>query len=198
MRLLRAAPVSTLSLLLYPRIISLHDLDAEACFPHPETGHLVVPAAVRASFARIQEGGAYLVSDGQTTLLWLHAQVSPNLLEDLFGPGATDLQALDPNISALPVLPTHLSAQVRNLLAYWGGERGPPPVQLARQGLDGAEFEFARLLLEDRNAEAQIYVDWLVHVHRGVHLERSGQRGRKEREQMDQEGTLAGLRAMGW
>jgi hypothetical protein len=42
----------------------------------------------------------------------------------------------------------------------------PPSSQLARQGLDGAEYEFARLLLEDRNNEAQSYVDWLVPAHR--------------------------------
>lgn len=41
-------------------------------------------------------------------------------------------------------------------------------IQLARQGLDGAEFEFARLLYEDRNGEASSYVDWLVQLHRGV------------------------------
>jgi len=44
-------------------------------------------------------------------------------------------------------------------------------IQLARQGLDGAEYEFARLLVEDRNNEAQSYVDWLVHIHRHVQLE---------------------------
>jgi hypothetical protein len=31
--------------------------------------------------------GVYIVDNGQAILLWIHAQVSPNLLEDLFGPG---------------------------------------------------------------------------------------------------------------
>ncbi len=53
-------------------------------------------------------------------------------------------------------------------------------VQLARQGLDGAEYEFARLLLEDRNNEAQSYVDWLVHLHRALQLELAGQRKRED------------------
>jgi protein transport protein SEC24 len=44
-------------------------------------------------------------------------------------------------------------------------------IQLARQGFDGAEYEFARLLYEDRNNEAQSYVDWLVHVHRLIQME---------------------------
>lgn len=53
-------------------------------------------------------------------------------------------------------------------------------VQLARQGLDGAEYEFARMLVEDRNNEAQSYVDWLVHVHRYIQLELAGQRKRED------------------
>ena len=50
---------------------------------------------------------------------------------------------------------------------------------MARQGIDGSEFEFARLLVEDRNNEASSYVDWLVHVHRAIQMELAGQR-RKE------------------
>ena len=198
MRLIRSAPPLTVSLLLYPRIISLHDLDPPSGFPDPQTSQLVVPSSIRASFGRIQEGGAYLVSDGQTTLLWLHTQVSPNLLEDLFGPDHNSLQSLSPDTNQLPVLQTHLNAQVRNLLAYWGSLVGSrtPTLQLARQGLDGAEYEFARLLVEDRNGEAQSYVDWLVHVHRGVQMELAGQRGKRETD--SSEGTLANLRAMGW
>ena len=83
MRFLRSAPPSDLSLLLYPRIYALHDLDPEAGFPDPTTGHLVVPPSVRASFGGIGEGGAYLVSDGQSTLLWLHAQVSSSIVWEL-------------------------------------------------------------------------------------------------------------------
>ncbi|KAL9131374.1 MAG: hypothetical protein Q9217_000701, partial [Psora testacea] len=149
MRLLKSISPTALSLFLYPRILPLHTLPAESGFPDPNTGHLIVPPTIRASFGRIEEGGAYLVDDGQTCLLWLHSHVSPNLLEDLFGPDYTSLQSLDPTLSSLPSLETHLNAQVRNILAYWGSFRGSKsgpsiPIQIARQGLDGSEFEFAR------------------------------------------------------
>jgi len=162
---------------------------------------LVLPPTLRASFARIEEGGVYIVDNGQTILIWLHAQVSPNLLEDLFGQGITSLQALDPTMSELPVLETHLNAQVRNLLQYLSTVRGSKAatIQLARQGLDGSEFEFARMLVEDRNNEAQSYVDWLVHVHRAIQLELSGQR--KKDEGGENEGiinSLTGLKAPYW
>ncbi|KAL8713998.1 MAG: hypothetical protein Q9220_002144 [cf. Caloplaca sp. 1 TL-2023] len=197
MRFLKSASALELSLFLYPRIIPLHSLPDESCFPDAETGHLVVPTSIRASFGRIEEGGAYLVDDGQVCLLWLHQHVSPNLLEDLFGPGQTNLADLDPNMSSLPVLETHLNAQVRNLIAYWSAARGSKALtlQLARQGLDGAEYEFARLLVEDRNNEAQSYVDWLVHLHRGIQLELAGHRKKEEGEGIGAglEGAMAGL-----
>lgn len=172
LRLIRSMGPTELSLYLYPRIYSIHNLNEGDGFAN-ENGHLRMPAAIRASFSKVEEGGAFIVDNGQICLLWLHAQVSPHLLEDLFGPGKNSLQTLDPFSSTLPTLETHLNAQVRNILQYLEGYRGSKAltIQLARQGLDGAEFEFARLLYEDRNNEAQSYVDWLVHLHRTIQLE---------------------------
>lgn len=203
MRQLKSMSPLELSLFLYPRILPLHSLSPESGFPDSETGHLVVPATIRASFSRIEEGGAYLVDDGQICLLWLHSHVSPNLLQDLFGDGMTSLQALDPMTSSLPVLETHLNAQVRNILAYWGSVRGSKAItiQLARQGLDGSEYEFARLLLEDRNNEAQSYVDWLVNLHRHIQMELSGQRKKEDgggggMSSMGMENAVAGITSL--
>jgi protein transport protein SEC24 len=198
-RMLRSIGCTELSLYLYPRIIPIHNMQPEDGFPN-EQGQLQVPPALRASYSKIEEGGAYLVDNGQMILLWLHSQVSPNLLEDLFGPGQTSLQALNPQLSSLPVLETHLNAQVRNLLQYLSTIRGSKAVaiQLARQGLDGAEYEFARLLLEDRNNEAQSYVDWLVHIHRQINLELAGHRKREDTAGEGTLSSLAGLRAPYW
>ncbi|KAF2173671.1 hypothetical protein M409DRAFT_15948 [Zasmidium cellare ATCC 36951] len=182
-RLIKGMGAGELSLYLYPRIIALHNLDPSEGFAD-ENGHLKMPRAIRASFGNIEEGGAYLVDNGQMLILWIHQLVSPNLLEDLFGPGFDDLQKLDPNLNDLPVLETLLNAQVRNILLAMdqgaGSGRGSKglAIQLARQGLDGAEFEFARLLYEDRNGEASSYVDWLVQLHRSVGMELSGQRSK--------------------
>ncbi|RVX69792.1 hypothetical protein B0A52_06437 [Exophiala mesophila] len=200
-RFLRSAGVTETALYLYPRIYSVHNLQPEDCFANPETMQLVVPPTLRASFARVEEGGVYLVDNGQQILLWLHAQTSPNLIEDLFGPEAHSLQDLDLHTNSLPVLETHLNAQVRNLLAYLSTVRGSKAATftLARQGLDGSEFEYARMLVEDRNNEAQSYVDWLVHVHRSIQMELSGQR--KKDDAGDHEGilnSLTGIRAPYW
>lgn len=171
-RLLKAMGCLELSLYLYPRIISIHNLNELDGFAN-ENGHLRMPPTIRATFSKIEEGGAYIVDNGQVCLLWLHSSVSPNLLADLFGPGCNGLKAIDPFMSQLPLLETRLSAQVRNILQYLGECRGSKAltIQIARQGLDGAEYEFARLLFEDRNNEAQSYVDWLVHLHRHIQME---------------------------
>lgn len=198
MRMIKSMGSLELSLYLYPRIIAIHTLDEKDGFAN-EKGHLVMPEGVRASFSKVEEGGVYIVDNGQVCLLWLHAHVSPNLLEDLFGPGNDSLKALDPFQSTLPVLETHLNAQVRNILQYLESTRASKAltIQLARQGLDGAEYEFARLLYEDRNNEAQSYVDWLVHVHRHIQLELAGQR--KKEDSSDAVGSqFVGLRTPYW
>ena len=173
MRMLRGMGCLEMSLYLYPRMLPIHNLAPEEGFADPATGHLKMPPAIRDSFARVEPGGVYLVDNGQQVLLWMHAQTSPNLVQDLFGEGHDSLQSLDAYTSAIPVLQTHLNAQVRNILEFLATLRGSKAVtvQLARQGIDGAEYEFARMLVEDRNNEAQSYVDWLVHIHKGVQLE---------------------------
>ncbi|KAF2653004.1 hypothetical protein K491DRAFT_695058 [Lophiostoma macrostomum CBS 122681] len=202
MRMIKAMGPLELSLYLYPRIISLHNLDEKDGFAN-ESGHLKMPESIRASFSKVEEGGAYIVDNGQVCLLWLHAQVSPHLLEDLFGEGHTSLKGLDAFSATLPVLQTHLNAQVRNILQYLETSRGSKAltIQLARQGLDGAEYEFARLLYEDRNNEAQSYVDWLVHVHRHIQLELAGQRKKEDSSEgglASTASTFVGLRTPYW
>lgn len=173
MRMVRSMGALELSLYLYPRMIPVHNLQPEDGFADAETGQLKMPPAIRTTFSRVEPGGVYIVDNGQQVILWFHAQTSPNLISDLFGEDKDSLKSLDAYTSSLPVLETHLNAQVRNILEFLKSLRGSKAmsIQLARQGIDGAEFEFARLLVEDRNNEAQSYVDWLVHVHKGVQLE---------------------------
>ncbi|KAA8896210.1 hypothetical protein FN846DRAFT_966004 [Sphaerosporella brunnea] len=201
MRMLKAMSALELQLYLYPRIIPIHNMADNDGFAEP-SGHLKLPAAMRASFAFAEEGGVYLVDNGQYLLLWLHSQVSPNLLVDLFGEGYDNLAALDPKMHQLPVLQTALNAQVRNIIQFLASQRCSRKVslQLARQGLDGAEYEFAQALVEDRNNDERSYVDWLVHVHKYIQLEMSGQRKKDEGigAGIDMAAGMAGLRPHYW
>ena len=173
LRMVRSMGALELSLYLYPRMIPMHNLQPEDGFADSETGHLKMPPSIRASYSRVEPGGVYLLDNGQQCILWLHSQTSPNFIADLFGEGNDSLKSLDPLTSSLPVLETHLNAQARNIIEFLKTMRGSKglTLQLARQSLDGAEFEFARMLVEDRNNEAQSYVDWLVQIHKGVQME---------------------------
>lgn len=172
MRMLKAMSAPDLQLFLYPRFIPIHNMAEDDGFADA-AGHLKLPQAMRASFSFVEEGGAYLVDNGQFFLLWIHAHVSPNLLMDLFGEQYDTLGAIDPMLHELPILDTALNAQVRNIIQYLSSLRGSKKisVQIARQGLDGAEFEFAGALVEDRNNDEKSYVDWLVHVHKHIQME---------------------------
>jgi protein transport protein SEC24 len=194
LRMMRSMGPLELSLYLYPRMLPIHNLQPDEGFADAETGHLKLPPCIRTSFSLVEPGGVYLVDNGQQCLLWFHAQTSPNLIADLFGEGKDTLKSLDAYTSSLPVLETHLNAQVRNIIEFLKSMRGSKglTIQLARQGIDGAEFEFARMLVEDRNNEAQSYVDWLVHIHKGVQLELSGQRKKEDSDAA----TLANLTAL--
>ncbi|CAI4217560.1 unnamed protein product [Parascedosporium putredinis] len=176
LRMIQSIGAQELSLYLYPRIVPIHNLE---------------PAD--------EPGGVYLVDNGQQCLVWFHAQTSPDLIADLFGPDFRSLQSLDAYTSSLPVLDTHLNAQVRNILEFFKVQRGSKAanIQLARQGIDGAEYEFARMLMEDRNNEAQSYVDWLVHVHKAIQLELNGSR-KKEDKGDGGVSSFAGFRPNYW
>ncbi|KKY30908.1 putative transport protein sec24 [Diaporthe ampelina] len=200
MRMIRGMGCLELSLYLYPRMIALHNLQETEGFADPSTGQLKLPPTMRNTFSKVEPGGVYLMDNGQQCILWFHAQTSPNLIQDLFGEDKTTLQSLDAYTSELPVLETLLSAQVRNIVEFWKTLRGSKgfTVQLARQGIDGAEYEWARGLVEDRNNEAQSYVDWLVNIHRMVQLELAGQRKKEVETDNSAMGTFAGLRPAYW
>ena len=189
-RMLKSMGVSEMTWYLYPRMLPLHSMDEQEGFAD-EQGMLRLPPSLRLSYSQIQDGGAYLVDNSQLCLLWLPTTVSPNLLKDLFGDDKDSLDKLDPLMSSLPVLETTLNAQVRNIVSYLEQVRSSKRVsiQLARQGMDGAEYEFAGSLVEDRNNDATSYVDHLCVLHRHIQTYSGTQRSKAS-------DTFSGLRPM--
>jgi protein transport protein SEC24 len=164
-------------LYLYPRIIGIHNLGENDCISK-EGGLFSMPANVRPSVSSIDEGGVYLVFNGQGLLLWIHKYVSPVLLHDLFGDHVKALTDLDPYMNELPEIETVVSHKARALVNYFVKKSGQSflAIQLARQGMDGAEYEFTSMLVEDGNLGHYNYQDYVTHIHRNVklHLENKG------------------------
>ncbi|KAK9446680.1 Sec23/Sec24 trunk domain-containing protein [Limtongia smithiae] len=169
--LLKSMPIDDISLYLYPRIFGLHNLEPTDGYVDDATGRFKMPRCVRASLSRFDEGGAYIVDNGQTCYLWIHRRANPNLLRDLFG--VDKLEAMDAYMNELPAeVDTPLAIQARNILTYIAQRRNSKAmsVQLARQELDGAEYEVASMMVEDRNSDAMNYVDYLCQIHKNIQL----------------------------
>ena len=189
MRQLKSAGVPATVRMLYPRMLAVHQFADEVGFPD-ERGQLILPPLMRTSYSRMEPHGAYLVENGEKAFLWLGASVSPQILQDLYG--VENLDELDTRMvrpslslavrvekdpqmtpshsrpqSVLPNLPTRLSAQLRNIITYFESRYGIGclPVLIARQNIDGTEFEFSNMLVEDSNNEQLSYIDFLCLTH---------------------------------
>ncbi|GAA6061825.1 hypothetical protein JCM10212_001131 [Sporobolomyces blumeae] len=178
MRHVKSAGVGATVRMLYPRMLAIHMFPDEVGFPD-ESGKLVMPQAIRCSYARMEPHGAYLVENGEKAILWLGQAVSPQILQDLYS--VENLDELDTRMTTLPDLPTRLSAQMRNILSYFEERTGRClPVLIARQNIDGTEIEFSNMLIEDSNNEQFSYVDYLCYVHQSIQSSLMGESKKSE------------------
>ncbi|BGO91181.1 hypothetical protein NBRC10512_005725 [Rhodotorula toruloides] len=177
MRQLKAMGAPATVRILYPRMMAIHLFSDDIGFPD-ERGQLVLPPLMRTSYSRMEPHGAYLVENGERAILWLGQAVSPQLLQDLYG--IENLDELDTRLSTLPNLPTRLSAQLRNIITYFESRSGVGciPVLIARQNIDGTEFEFSNMLVEDSNNEQLSYVDYLCMCHQKIQSTLMGEKNK--------------------
>lgn len=159
-RHIKALSPTRVLILLYPRLLAIHDLAPTAGFADSNTGRLILPCFMRNSHGWMVAEGAYLMINGEIAMLWLGQAVSPQIINDLYG--VDNLEDLDIRITRLPNLPTLLSTQIRNILTHLSSPHlidQELPVVIVRQNMDGAEVEFANQLVEDSNNDALSYTD---------------------------------------
>ncbi|CAN6620335.1 SED5-binding protein 3 [Trichomonascus vanleenenianus] len=156
---------------LYPRIIGIHNLREADC-TYTEAGQFNMPVNVTATMSSIDVGGTYIIYNGQRLLLYIHRQVNPQLIKDLFGESFGSVAELDPYLNSIPELDTDINIKTRALVDYFARKTHltKMTIQLARQGIDGAEYDVNSMLIEDRNMESYGYRDFVAHVHRGVQV----------------------------
>lgn len=163
-RAMNAFSTDELALLLYPRIVSLHNLLPTHCTYSQSL--FVMPANVRASITALEVGGVYLAYDGQKLWLWVDQQVSPALLKDLFGDHVVSLELLDPLMNELPEIDTPVSRQARALIEYFASKSGVRflGLQLVYEGLPGSS-DFQALMVEDPSMNSSGYSGYIMNIH---------------------------------
>ncbi|CAL8385667.1 unnamed protein product [Arctogadus glacialis] len=84
-----AMGVEDTQLLLYPRLIPLHNMELEG---------EAVPSPLRCSEDRLSDGGAFLLENGHALFLWLGQACPPELIQGLFN--LPSLAHLQPNTNS--------------------------------------------------------------------------------------------------
>ncbi|VVT56634.1 uncharacterized protein SAPINGB_P005188 [Magnusiomyces paraingens] len=165
-RIMNDMSVDELSVFLYPRIMGLHNLQ-ENDSTYAEDGQFIYPTNVSNTTENIDAGGVYVVFNGVSVLLWIHRQVSPALLTDLFGEEVTSLETLNPSLNTLPEIDTDVSIKARRLIKYLANRSGLEflGIQIARQGHDGSDYELPFSLVEDPGTETYRYRDYVAFIH---------------------------------
>lgn len=167
---LNSLTLDKLLLKLYPRIIPLHELPEDAGSINEINGFINLPETLRASSEFIQNGGAYLIFNGEMLYLWLHNNVNPLLIKDLFGYDSIE-QLPVAILNQLPQLDSTISIQTNNLIKYFEKLSRYETItfKLIIGGTTGIENEIGEFLVEDRTIDKVIsYQELLSYLHKSI------------------------------
>ncbi|CAL9694912.1 unnamed protein product [Knipowitschia caucasica] len=153
-----AMGVEETQLLLYPRLVPLHNVDL---------GSEALPAPVRCSEERLSDCGLFLLENGHSMFLWLGQGCPAELIQGLFN--LPSLAHLQPNTSELPALDNPLSKKIRSIIDNLLEKRpNSMKLQIVRQK-DKPEILFRQFLVEDKALySGASYMDFLCFVHREI------------------------------
>ncbi|XP_034532534.1 protein transport protein Sec24D isoform X2 [Notolabrus celidotus] len=153
-----AMGVEDTQLLLYPRLVPLHNMD---------TGSEALPAPVRCSEEGLTDSGMYLLENGHSMFLWLGQASPPDLVQNIFN--VPSLGHLQGNMCSLPELDNPLSKKVRSIINELLEKRpNSMKLQIVRQR-DKPEMLFRQFLVEDKSLHGGAsYMDFLTYVHREI------------------------------
>ncbi|XP_019121393.2 protein transport protein Sec24D isoform X1 [Larimichthys crocea] len=153
-----AMGVEATQLLLYPRLIPLHNMDVNS---------EALPAPLRCSEERLADSGMFLLENGHSMFLWLGQASPPDLIQSIFNlPSLAHLQG---HMCALPELDNPLSKKVRSIINGLLEKRpNSMKLQIVRQK-DKPEMLFRQFLVEDKGLHGGAsYMDFLCYVHREI------------------------------
>ncbi|XP_008324751.1 protein transport protein Sec24D isoform X2 [Cynoglossus semilaevis] len=153
-----AMGVEDTQLLLYPRLIPLHNMDMNS---------EALPAPVRCSEESLADQGMFLLENGHAMFLWLGQASSPELIQNVFNvPSLAHLQA---NVCSLPELDNQLSKKIRSTISDLLEERPNSMKLVIVRQKDKPEILFRQFLVEDKGLHGGAsYMDFLCYVYREI------------------------------
>ncbi|XP_076618256.1 COPII coat complex component secretory 24CD [Colletes latitarsis] len=158
MQAVATMPISISVVYIYPRLLSLHDID-------PQDTEL--PQMLRCSIDKFADDGAYLLENSIHMFLWLGLALSPQWVQAVFG--VPSVVQVDTDCKALPVLDTQLNKRITEIINRVRMERHRcMRLTIVRQR-EKLEMVLRRFLVEDRGHDGSpSYVDFLCHMHKEI------------------------------
>uniref|UniRef100_A0AAZ3Q3V8 SEC24 homolog D, COPII coat complex component n=1 Tax=Oncorhynchus tshawytscha TaxID=74940 RepID=A0AAZ3Q3V8_ONCTS len=148
-----AMGVEDTQLLLYPRLIPLHNMDVASD---------VVPTPVRCSEERLTDAGMFLLENGCSLFLWLGQACPPEVIQSIFNvPSLAHV--------SLPELDNPQSQKLRSIIDSLLDQRPSSMKLMIVKQKDRSEIMFRQHLVEDKGLHGGAsYMDFLCYVHREI------------------------------
>ncbi|EGW33485.1 uncharacterized protein SPAPADRAFT_50360 [Spathaspora passalidarum NRRL Y-27907] len=175
-------PVEKLMYHLYPALVELHSLEPHEGIIDQQTGFISLPVYKDLSSKNLDRG-VYLLCDGVKVYVWVDPEANIMLLKDLFGQNIESVKEIDPLMDELPHLNTEISNQARTLVNYFQthivglNSLGSAGIQIVRRTIDGAEFAFRELLMEDalggaiKATSGPSFAEYLTNLHKAIKVQ---------------------------
>ena len=155
---------------IHPYFYSLHNIPA-AVGEINEAGQVVMPERLNLSAEKLERHGCYLIDDGHMHLMWLGRNVSPRLIQDLFGIEG-GYEALRGGKQSVPETEHPFNIKVRNILMGARQRQNEvyyPNLFVVKEDGDPAlRLWFLSFLIEDRTGEIFSYPQWLTYMKERV------------------------------
>lgn len=165
---------------IYPRMFSIHDMPLDAGTPYdsaaqeeiPTAGanKIRLPAILNLCHERLTSEGLFLLENGYDLYLWIGRNVSPSILETLFG--VHSLDGVDMSQVYIHSENSDYSYRLHNIIAALRTERSRYlQLHFIKEGDGYAEAYFSRFLVEDRTnftGGTFSYVEYYSFVSRQV------------------------------
>uniref|UniRef100_A0A8C8K643 SEC24 homolog D, COPII coat complex component n=1 Tax=Oncorhynchus tshawytscha TaxID=74940 RepID=A0A8C8K643_ONCTS len=153
-----AMGVEDTQLLLYPRLIPLHNMDVASD---------VVPTPVRCSEERLTDAGMFLLENGCSLFLWLGQACPPEVIQSIFN--VPSLAHVPIDLRSLPELDNPQSQKLRSIIDSLLDQRPSSMKLMIVKQKDRSEIMFRQHLVEDKGLHGGAsYMDFLCYVHREI------------------------------